>query len=193
MAFQSRPDLVQWYDSSSLLLPSLVPLAVPLSTSLHCLNLSHPLVPHFSFFPPVHFLGCLAAHAEPDCSTFPELIGVTLAWQETQSYYGNAQSITGQGINTLSVISDYHICVGLMVAMHGCYLLDGVLSASPGGTQAYVWGLRHCWSYAGSACMRAFPLQTKHLHENFSSHSPAVRDNGVIMFHVHVIELHYWC
>lgn len=36
------------------------------------------------------------------------------------------------------VISDYHICVGLMVAMHGCYLLDGVLSASPGGTQAYV-------------------------------------------------------
>lgn len=152
-----------------------------------------PSGPSFLLFSPVHFLGCLAAHAEPDCSTFPELIGVTLAWQETQSYYGNAQSITGQGINTLSVISDYHICVGLMVAMHGCYLLDGVLSASPGGTQACVWGLRHCWSYAGSACMRAFPLQTKHLHENFSSHSPAVRDNGVIMFHVHVIELHYWC
>lgn len=38
-----------------LLLPSLVPLAVPLSTSLHCLNLSHPLVPHFSFFPPNSF------------------------------------------------------------------------------------------------------------------------------------------
>lgn len=118
---------VIWLISRAILQST--PLVVPLSAPNHCLHLSPP-APHLSFLPNSFPWLCLAAHTEPDCTPFPELIGVTLAWQETQCHYGNAQSITGQRVNTLSFIFDYHICISLMVAMHGCYLLRGILSAS---------------------------------------------------------------
>lgn len=109
MAFQSGPSLLQQYDSSPL---HSYPLVVPLSLPLHCLHL-RPSAP--SSLLSIQFISLAMSadtHTEPHCSTFPELIGVTLAWQETQCHYGNAQSITGQETNTLSVIFDYHISIG---------------------------------------------------------------------------------
>lgn len=57
MEFQWRSWSLQQYDSSSV--PS-----VPLSTTHHCL---------------LHYSSCVWWHTKPDYSTFPELIGVTLA------------------------------------------------------------------------------------------------------------------
>lgn len=145
----------------------------PLFTSFPLQSLISPFLANSFPWP------CLAAHTQPDCSMFPELIGVTLAWQETQCYYGNAQSITGQRINTPSVIFDSHICVGLMVAMHGCYLLRGILSAPPRGTLQYAWGqLCNCW-IVGLPWMRAFPLRLKNLKVHFASQNPILFDFNV--------------
>lgn len=189
MAFQSGPSSLQWYDSSSLLF------STPVPWLSHCLHLTivyifPPPVPNLSFLANSFPWLCLAVHTEPDCTMFPELIGVISAWQETQRYYGNARSITGQRINTLSVIFDFHFCVGLMVAMHGCYLLRGILSASPGGTLQYAWGqLRNCW-IVGLPWMRAFPLQMKNLKVNFASQLSVERDNGFILFNFNVQTSH---
>lgn len=171
-----------------LIFPSVLhscPLVVPLSAPHHCLHLSPSSL---SFRPNSFPWLCLAAHTEPDCSMFPELIGVTLAWQETQCHYGNAQSITGQRINTLSVIFYSHICVGLMVAMPGCYLLRGISSASPGGTLQYGRGQScHCWM-VGLPWMRAFPQQMKHLSVNFACNLSVERDNGLLFLYLHHLQ-----
>lgn len=179
---------MQWYDSSPLLF------STPVACLSHCLHLTIVYIPPSS---PSSLLSsqfipwlCLVAHTEPDCSTFPELIGVTLACQETQCHYGNAQSITGQRINTLSVIFGFHICVGLMVAMHCCYLLRVILSPSPEGTQQYARSqLCHCW-IVGLPWIRAFPLQMKHLNANLACHLSVERDDRCILFDFNVQTSH---
>ena len=129
MAFQSGFAAVLWLIFASLL-PSCF-LVVPPSATLHCLHL---FPSDLSALPSLQFIPWLwlVALTEPDCSLFPELIGVTLAWQETQRHYGDTSSITGQRINTLSVIFNSH-----SRQTNGSdegYLLKGTLSASPGGT-----------------------------------------------------------
>ena len=71
-------------------------------------------------------------HTHTHARTHAELIGVTLAWQEAQCHYANDQSITGQRVNTLSVIFDAHICALLMATMRACYLHRRIISASLG-------------------------------------------------------------
>lgn len=184
MAFQSGSGSLQWYDSSSLLCSSPVPLVVPLSAPHHCL--------HLSFLPNSFSWLCLVVHTEPDCSTFPELIGVTLAWQETQCHYGNLESITRQRINTLSVIFDSHICVGLMVAMHGCYLLRGILSSSPAGTRQCAQGhLCYCW-IVRLPWLRAFHLHMKNLNVNFTCHLKGKVDCLISASHCILIIFPIW-
>lgn len=160
-------------------LPFCSPLLSPLCPTI--VYISPPLVSHLSLSSQFIPWMCLVAHTEPDYSKFPELIGVTLACQETQCHYGNAQSITGQWINTPSVISDFHICIGLMVSTRGCYLLGVILSASAKGTQQYGRGqLCHCW-IVGLPWIRAFLLQMKNFNANLACHLSVERDDGLIL------------
>lgn len=107
MEFQRGSTSLQWYDSSSLLFSSPVP------RLSHCLYLSIVYIPPSgpSSLLSSQFISwlCLVAHKDPDCRTFPELIGVTLACPETERHYENTQSITGQWINIPSLIFDFHI------------------------------------------------------------------------------------
>lgn len=109
MEFQRGSTSLQWYDSSSLLF------STPVPRLSHCLYLSIVYIPPSgpSSLLSSQFISwlCLVAHKEPDCRTFPELIGVTLACPETERHYENTQSITGQWINIPSLIFDFHIAV----------------------------------------------------------------------------------
>lgn len=93
--------------------PHCCPLFIPKSAPLHCLHPPskiHNLPFLCNSYPRLH----LTALTDPDCSPFPELIRVTAPWQETHCHYGNDQSITARGINTVFVISESEICVGLL-------------------------------------------------------------------------------
>ena len=135
VAFQWAPRLLQWYDSSashrfpSFCLASLPLLSCPAdATSALFTPLLFPLEP-------MAFLGLcpyIHTHTHTHARTHAELIGVTLAWQEAQCHYANDQSITGQRVNTLSVIFDAHICALLMATMRACYLHRRIISASLG-------------------------------------------------------------
>ena len=108
---------------------------------------------HNSYFPQRQSLSLVCVHTHTHNNThtnrhtqvqamFPELIGVTLAWQEAQCHYANDQSITGQRVNTLSVIFDAHICTLLMAVMPACYLGRRIISAFLGGqTAIYLAGV----------------------------------------------------
>lgn len=107
--FQQGSTSLQWYDSSSLLF------STPVPRLSHCLYLSIVYIPPSgpSSLLSSQFISwlCLVGRKEPDCRTFPELIGVTLACPETDRHYENTQSITGQWINIPSLIFDFHIAV----------------------------------------------------------------------------------